>query len=80
MKENKQLQDSFKDIISQSKVLKNEHARLQKLVVALQAEKESLKTNNQGFSKKLTDYEKQIKTLITETSPYKSYPSFAPYI
>ena len=28
-KENKQLQDSFKDIISQSKVLKNENERLQ---------------------------------------------------
>ena len=35
MKENKQLQDTFKGIISQSKVLENENERLQKSVVAL---------------------------------------------
>ena len=67
-KENKQLQDSFKDIISQSKVLKNENERLQKSVVALQAEKESLKTKSEGFSEKLKDYEKQIKTLKLNAS------------
>ena len=39
-----------------------------KSVVALQAEKESLKTKNEGFSEKLKDYEKQIKTLKLNAS------------
>ena len=67
-KENKQLQDTFKDIMSQSKVLKNENDKLQKSIVALQAEKESLKTKLHTSSEKIKDYEKQMKTLKSNAS------------
>lgn len=67
-KENKQLQDTFKDIMCQSKILKSENDKLQKSIVALQAEKDSLKIKLQTSSEKIKDYEKQIKTLKSNLS------------
>ena len=66
--ENKQLQDTFKDIMSQSKVLKSENERLQKTVVDLQSQNESLKANLKSTSKKLQESECQIKTLKAQKS------------
>ena len=68
MKENKQLQDTFKDIISQSKVLNNENDRLQKSIVALQEENKALKIKFHSASENIKDSEKQIKTLKSQSS------------
>lgn len=67
-KENKQLQDTFKDIMCQSKILKSENDKLQKSIVALQAEKDSLKIKLQTSSEKIKDYEKRKKTLKSNLS------------
>lgn len=67
-KENKQLQDTFKDIMSQTKVLKSENERLQKSVVELQLQNESLRVNLRSSSEKLKESESQVKTLKTQRS------------
>ncbi|MEW8547326.1 MAG: hypothetical protein AB2693_27780 [Candidatus Thiodiazotropha sp.] len=68
MKENKQLQDTFKDIMSQSKLFKCENEKLQKSLVALQKENEALKANFLCVSEKLKDSEKQSKALKAQIS------------
>ena len=63
MRENKQLQDSLKEIMCQSKLLKSENDKLQKTVVDLKSENGTLKSKLSGCDEREKENQQQIKTL-----------------
>lgn len=68
MKENKQLQDTFKDIICQTKLLKSENERLQNTVTDLKKENENLTINIKHATEKVKESDGEIKTLKSKLS------------